>query len=1072
MKSSLLFLTLGWCLSAHAEIDPQFMEANKKYMEAYTRFLHLQKDAPAELQSKRQARDEAQGELNRAQGEFDGIDRQMSVARARGEALPGRISQTQERVQTSKNEAEALKAKAVQDGLFTAQEKIEQPTIEAKIAKEEKAKADLTKKIEDVEAKIKAITDGEEYLGHFRAIEEGKKETADLKSERVKKQGELATAKDRLIQVEKVLTEFEAQLRTAKGRLQDLVAKDLPTVKERDGKNTARYNRDLQVENDLFRQKSAVEDEIESLFANKRVAERDRDRAIRDIRDLEEELAHINHRLRELPGEYRRRQELTDRLIPDMRRLIDQLERDEDQGFRNLNAARGEESRAQQQVSQQDQRRQQAAQRVQTEQAQLAELQQRKAELEREIAERPDLERRRDRLTQEIQQKQQEAQRLEGQIAQAQNQAQQARERAQQARREVNQAENRVQNLRQKEQEVNSELAQAQSELQQAQSAGDQEKIRQAQAKVNQATNQLQRVQGNLAQANQELSQAQAQEQRAEAEVQQAVGQVRDLQQAKNQAEREAENMAQRKANVESRLQQIAQMEQRLENIRNNRIPNTENQLRQAQANLADAERDLRQAQAVLQQRRQDVARAEAYLRDVQGNLSQARGNLRSYENELSDVLARISELERLQARGNDIEGSDLPQARRRRADALNRLARINAALDDAHNRLADLTSRHNQAVTQRRQSETDMQRSGQELAALEKRKGELEGEVSRLEARGATIAAEVEKARGAVAGKTAELDKDEKRVSELAASIRKAETAIRAIQTQKIEPLNQQVVELSGNLTVFERKARAYRDLWDGLKVRLQTIAAGEKELQKLRQEQSEVRAELERLTPTWENLKAARDQKQSRLSQAEQELSGLEEDVRSLPARLRQLEDDNFTAMARAMAWASFAAIQEVILQDIGQRREWKSAVMNEHRVTGKSVCLASTLISNNNARLEIYAEKSAHGGFVAPMIQVTLPVASPAEGPLLGGDLNVDGRKSFPLSVDLQTPENGFRRYVTRVGARQELVEALKAGNTVRLTLTGKGRATQKLQFSLSGSSASIQDAFQACELKIAH
>lgn len=175
-------------------------------------------------------------------------------------------------------------------------------------------------------------------------------------------------------------------------------------------------------------------------------------------------------------------------------------------------------------------------------------------------------------------------------------------------------------------------------------------------------------------------------------------------------------------------------------------------------------------------------------------------------------------------------------------------------------------------------------------------------------------------------------------------------------------------------------------------------------------------------------------------------------------------------FTSIALIGLFFAQISNAEVVLEEIVRkgRKKWTASVVEGHMASQKTVCMAVT--ESKNARLEVYAEKSKHGNFVEPLVQIVLKDSVP----VVGGSL-LPNRSTKRYAVTVTTPENPsgetHQVLVAKYTERERLIHAIRAKRTLRLDLYNQeGRRVDRITFSLSGSSNAVKKQFSHCGLEV--
>lgn len=155
------------------------------------------------------------------------------------------------------------------------------------------------------------------------------------------------------------------------------------------------------------------------------------------------------------------------------------------------------------------------------------------------------------------------------------------------------------------------------------------------------------------------------------------------------------------------------------------------------------------------------------------------------------------------------------------------------------------------------------------------------------------------------------------------------------------------------------------------------------------------------------------------------------------------------------------------EEVAQVILQKGDWNSVVLNQHKGTGKSACVAYVNSKDQSARLEVYAEKSDVQDYVAPTVQVSMNGAESRVGGVLDFGRSLG---SFSMSISLRENQNLTSTYLATLQDRSKIVSNLIAGSSVKLNLLQKSQSPKSTEFSLKGSEAVIKKMLEVCKLSV--
>jgi hypothetical protein len=176
------------------------------------------------------------------------------------------------------------------------------------------------------------------------------------------------------------------------------------------------------------------------------------------------------------------------------------------------------------------------------------------------------------------------------------------------------------------------------------------------------------------------------------------------------------------------------------------------------------------------------------------------------------------------------------------------------------------------------------------------------------------------------------------------------------------------------------------------------------------------------------------------------------------------------------KTIALATILALQtvQVFGATISSSKSWSAARESQHWAWNEPSCRAATLSSNKKSVLEVYAERR-NGVYTEPTVQfVTKYSAYPVKFYKVKLVITSKGQNYTKyLSLVNRPGQNPDQRVaIAKLGDREQLVNLLKAGSSVKATFYGSknnGILFREQTFSLSGSSATINNMMSACNTK---
>lgn len=157
------------------------------------------------------------------------------------------------------------------------------------------------------------------------------------------------------------------------------------------------------------------------------------------------------------------------------------------------------------------------------------------------------------------------------------------------------------------------------------------------------------------------------------------------------------------------------------------------------------------------------------------------------------------------------------------------------------------------------------------------------------------------------------------------------------------------------------------------------------------------------------------------------------------------------------------TFQAHAETVTETVATNKQWGSYLVQDHSAWATEACVAATLVPD--AALEVYAEK-VDNEYTEPTVQViftNMPEVYSAE--VYSSALS---RWTFTRASHPQDP--ALQVVLARLKDREDLITKLKRDNGLTVKLKdAKGKLVKTLQFSLAGSSKTIDAEFKHCGLK---
>ncbi|MEO0335896.1 MAG: hypothetical protein AAF202_05865, partial [Pseudomonadota bacterium] len=530
----------------------------------------------------------------------------------------------------------------------------------------------------------------------------------------------------------------------------------------------------------------------------------------------------------------------------------------------------------------------------------------------------------------------------------------------------------------------------------------------------------LERSQERLREINRQIAQARERKQNLEGQLPGVNQQLRD----KNQ---QIERVNGRIANIQNELKplrnQIQEARQRRENLNNRksrleeiiaREPNLRQQRDRIQNNMANREREIRRERNELNKIREDIETAERRVRRLRTALAEIDREKDSVERELQGVRSEIARTE-----------SELNRLIARRDEAIRGEARSESFIENSENTIA-----------QNRRT----------IESLEIRIGQIQDQLPPIIARIEAFEEEF-------------VEPLEQELAVLLQSQRGYMEARDTLQAWKrlIVDATAAIEQSIADIARLEAREIELQEVKPGL---VAQVASAEEVMNAAQADLAAVQQQVTELTNEFAAIA-------SEVSTLSAELKGMVRDIR------RQSETDPDAAIVLGEAVAneeeSFEKNEDLSSKD------WETGIITNHKLTGATACVAFTTLSdeagNEVARLEVYAPQQelldGETIYSEPTIQV---VTSSDEMFFLDGGLKTNRTNNVNMAyyVNLK-PDSAEQGATLDLGEKDFMVTRLRADRSASVTLSDDAGEVVEYEFSLSGSSKTIRNAYAECGLK---
>jgi hypothetical protein len=152
------------------------------------------------------------------------------------------------------------------------------------------------------------------------------------------------------------------------------------------------------------------------------------------------------------------------------------------------------------------------------------------------------------------------------------------------------------------------------------------------------------------------------------------------------------------------------------------------------------------------------------------------------------------------------------------------------------------------------------------------------------------------------------------------------------------------------------------------------------------------------------------------------------------------------------------------ETVVESISTLKQWSAYTLTGHSAWNTEACIASTP-GGTDSILEVYAEKAGLT-FTEPTVQILFSGVPQT----FSAELTTGGVKKWSLTLASPTQDPDLQAVMARLNDRENIVAALKRDNTATVKIRdAKNKVLKTIQFSLSGSSKTIDAEIAKCDLK---
>ncbi|NQZ01947.1 MAG: hypothetical protein HRT45_14890 [Bdellovibrionales bacterium] len=1024
----LLGLSLALPVSATAnsrEDLNQYFNKSKDYNQKYYRLLDLNATArpdirflEAQIPLKREA-------LQNAENVYQDLAGQLSTMDAELAQIPLDIQSENDTIQNSENTIRDTISAAKSSKDFNPDDEITPDSLQAKADFYQTLVNQKQGEVDAKRSEISQVKQDENYQQDLSQRSQLERELANAQSRSSRLRSDNATLNRQIDQERDSLATWRNIQRTTSNQISNINNNVLPPLRDQESELEDEWSEADSAQRDLVFRLQRVQNNLRTLKNN----EDGQERIVRRLRGEQQEarrrLERINETLNAIPGHRQEVQDINNRLQR-VNQRISGLESQIKQKSGDLTQA---QNRKRQLVAERDQLRQQkqSLERQASDiQGQIANLRKQKKNLEgadQEIG----------RLRGQIRAKRQQNQALRG---------------------EVQNLEGQRPPLRQRRRAINSRIEQIKSELENAE--GDRKKqLRQERRRL---VEERKGINQNLQRLNGQIKTKQDQIAATRAQIERMRSQVAELERGKErlrEINQQIANLRQRKSNIEGQIpgvqQQLTQKNQQIERV-NGRIANLNRELQPLRDQLAQAT-----------QRRQRLNRRKSELQEIiarKPQLEQRRERVRNnMANREREIRQETRELERIR---EDIEVAE------------RRVRRLQVALADI-NREKDSLNRDLRSVR------SEIARNESELSRLISRRDEA----IRGEARSIRF---IESSESTIAQNRRTIESLVIRIDQIQGALPAIIARIEAFEEENVAPLEQELAVLLQSQRSY-MESRDTLTAWKGLIVDATT--AIERALQS-----------IERLEARKVELDSARPGLVARVEVAQSEVESAQADLASVQQQVTDLTNEfsNIEAEVSTLAGELKSMLRDIrdntetdpdsaiVLGEAGvnsdesfekneelSSKDWETGIITNHKLTGETACVAFTTINDENgvevARLEVYAatQELLDGEqiYSEPTIQI---VTSSDDMFFLDGALKTNRTNNVNMAYSGDpagdAPEQGA---VLDLGEKDFMVTRLRADNKATVSLSDDAGEIVEYEFSLSGSSKTIRNAYSACGLK---
>lgn len=1003
----------------------QYFEKSGEYNTQYSRLLKLNATfrpdssfLESQIPLKRESFQRAETAYNNLFGQLTDLEQELDQIPRDRHAENDIIEHNESSIAQAVNEARATPD-------FGPSDEINPETLQTKANHYQELVNQKQQEIDHKRAEISSVKKDDSYSSDIR--------------ERSSLESELSTSRRRVSTLGSENSNLTRQIETERGSLvtwrriqrqtshqiTNISSNVLPPLRSEEDQLASDFREKDQAQRDLVFRLQRVEGNLRSL----RNDEQAQARVVRRLRGQQQEarqrLDRINETLGAIPGHRREVQDINGRLRNVIER-IRALRTEIDQKNGALSQAQQRKGALVAERSQLVNEKSRLQNQIQNTKNQLANLRKQRKNLENSDQEIR-------QIRQQIQAKRQQNQQLRGNIKELGTQRDQLRKRRDNLTQQINR--------------ITDELEDAEGNTR-----------KQLQKKRKRLVSQRKEVNQSLKRLNSQIKAHQQTIAANRAQIERMRGQIAELEKSKErlrEINRQIASLKDRKSNLENRLagvnQQIAQKRQQIEQV-NGRIANLNRELQPLRNQIQQAN-----------QRRQNLNNRKSQLEEIiarQPQLEQRRRQVRdNMANRDREVRRESTELDRIRG---DVETAE------------RRLRRLRVALSEV-DREKDALARELRDVR------SEIARNEAQLSQLISRRDEA----IRGEARSEQF---IRSAQGTIAENRQGIQNLEIRIGQIEAALPPIVARIEAFEEQYVQPLER---ELAGLLQT-QRSYQRTRDRLLGWKTVLVNAAeAIEEALQKIAQ--LEIRkADLESAKPALVARTGGAKQQmdlaqadllstQTQLTELTNEFTNIRGDVLQRSAELKTLvreirrTSDTNPDSAIVLGETSISSNESFEKNEELSSKDWETGIIANHKLTGETACVAFTSLSDESgvevARLEVYAPMQTlldeSSVYAEPTIQL---VTSSSELFFLDGGLKTNRTNrvnmAYALNVSSEAPEQGA---LLDLGEKDFMVTRLRADRTATVTLADDAGEIVEFEFSLSGSSRTIRNAYAECGLK---